>query len=124
MNTKPPIEVADLKSHYGFLTTLFKDNPWYSFEAINNQVYQLYNLSNGKQVNFKQCLGAQPERIELVTFMCLDKEDFDFRTSQIELLGGSLRAEVKEIRPNYYDVYGDTPCGWTFGLACFDNGTH
>jgi hypothetical protein len=51
--------------------------------------------------------------------MCMDKEDFDYRTSQIELLGGSIRAKAIEIRPNHYSVWGDTPCGWTFGLTYY-----
>lgn len=115
----PTIEVTDLESHYGFLTALFKDHPWYSFERINDEVHQLYDLSNSKQMNFKQSICDKPVRVELEAFIFLDKEDFDFRIAQIELLGGSIRAKVKEFRPNYYSVHGDTPCGWSFGLAYF-----
>lgn len=119
MLNAPTIEVANLESHFGFITALFKDHPWYSFDRINEHVYNLYNLSNGKQLNFKQAIGALPERVGLVTFMCMDKEDFDYRTSQIELLGGTIRAEATEIRPNHFSVWADSPCSWSFGLSYF-----
>lgn len=119
MLNAPTIEVTDLESHYGFLTALFKDHPLYSFERIKDHVYHPYNLSNGKQLNFRQSTGALPERVGLVSFMFMDKEDFDYHTKQILHLGVSIRDEAKEIRPNHYSVWGDTPCGWSFGLSYF-----
>lgn len=79
----PTIEVTDLESHYGFLTALFKDDPLYSFERINDHVYHPTNLSNGKQLNFRQATGAQPERVGLVSFMFMDKEDFDYQPNRL-----------------------------------------
>ena len=108
------LEVPNLQSHYGFMTALFKDHPWYSFELLQNTEYILTNLSNGRQIHFKQ---GDDEQVGLVTFRTESEEDFFERFDAIIALGGSISAEVKEIRPGHFSAWAKTPCGWGFGIA-------
>jgi len=108
------LEVPNLQSHYGFITALFKDHPWYSFELLQNAEYILTNLSNGRQIHFKQ---GDDDQVGLVTFRTESEEDFFERFDAITTLGGSISAEVKEIRPGHFSAWAKTPCGWSFGIA-------
>lgn len=112
----PTIEVTDLESHYGFMTALFKDHPWYLFELLPNAEYILTNLSYGRQIHFKQ---GDDDQVGLVTFRTESEEYFFARFDTITTLWGSISAEVKEIRPGHFSAWAKTPCGiaWSKDLV-------
>ena len=107
------LEVPNLQSHYGFITALFKDHPWYSYELLQNTEYLLTNLSNGRQIHFKQ---GEDIQVGFVRFRTESEEDFFERFDSITALGGSISAEVKEIRLGHYSAWAKTLCGWGFGI--------
>ena len=113
----PTIFIDNLEEHHTFLTELFADHPSYSFDPLSENSYVLYNLRNGKKLRFEQKTSGEEARVGLITFMCQSKEDLEDRQNRIIELGGSVTAEVKEIRPNHYSGWYKSPVGWDFGLA-------
>ena len=111
----PTIWVKNPESTYMYLSELFADHPWYSFDLLTGGEFTMTNLSNGRKVQFAK--GLPNSRVGLITFVSQDQDDFFRRTELITELGGTITAEVKELTPGHFSVWAKTPCEWNFGLA-------